>query len=456
MYRCRYSRNASLPSRLVETPPANIWEDSYLHQKGNSKTWSPQPDNLGYTKVKDFMSDNFQIWNEPLIQQMFHPQEARKILQIAIVDKGQPDCLTWDGTTDGNYTVKAGYQAIMEWEDNSDVDRASTSNQNTDNWKNLWKLNIPPKCSHIIWRILNEAIPTKANLFKRSIRCDPLCPMCHNHLETTDHIFLQCEWAKLVWFASPLTINLNHDPATSIKDWLTYQLLHLDTDCLEKVSAILYGIWYARNNQVFHEKRIPEWEISHKALAHLAEYQTHNIQSFPQHHPVTIDQNSHNTSWSPPSRGILKMNVDAHLSSDGRWFSGLILRRSDGSIVGAATRSHSGTNDAIFGEAMGLVDAIEMIKRHDITEVIIEMDNQTIVNAVKKKASIKKPWGFAVNQCINFLHDNPNSSMSWVSRKGNWVAHELAKWAELDTIRDWPNSVPHCIYPHILKVMRDL
>jgi hypothetical protein len=32
--------------------------------------------------------------------------------------------------------------------------------------------------------------------------------------------------------------------------------------------------------------------------------------------------------WASPSRGTLKMNVDAHLSSDGHWFSGLILRRS--------------------------------------------------------------------------------------------------------------------------------
>lgn len=93
----------------------NIWDDNWLHQKGNSKTWSPKPDNSCYTKVKDIMSNNYQIWDEPLVQQLFHPQEAQKILQISIVDKAQPDSLTWDGTPDGNYTVRAGYQAIMEW-----------------------------------------------------------------------------------------------------------------------------------------------------------------------------------------------------------------------------------------------------------------------------------------------------------------------------------------------------
>jgi hypothetical protein len=76
-------------------------------------------------------------------------------------------------------------------------------------------------------------------------------------------------------------------------------------------------------------------------------------------------------------------------------------------------------NDAIFGEALGLADAVDMVERYGITEVIFEMDNQTIVNAEKRRARIRKPWGLAVNRCINFLHDNPNSSMSWVSRKGN-------------------------------------
>jgi ribonuclease HI len=225
---------------------------------------------------------------------------------------------------------------------------------------------------------------------------------------------------------------------------------------MEEVSAILYGIWYTRNTHIFQGKNIHVWEVSQKALAQLVNYQSHNINNSPQHHHVTIDQNSHNISWSPPPRGTLKMNVDAHLSSDGRSFSGLVLRQSDGSVVGAATRSHLGTNDAVVREALGLIDAIETIKRLGLTDIIIEMDNQTIVNAVKNRASIKKSWGSAVNQCINFLKDNPNSSLSRVSRKGNQVAHDLAKWAEFDNIRDWAVSVPRCIKPYILKDIRGL
>jgi hypothetical protein len=52
--------------------------------------------------------------------------------------------------------------------------------------------------------------------------------------------------------------------------------------------------------------------------------------------------------------------VDVHCLGDGHWSFGLLLRRSDGSTVGAATRSLKGSVEATFGEALSLNDAIDM------------------------------------------------------------------------------------------------
>ncbi|MCI52749.1 hypothetical protein A2U01_0073995, partial [Trifolium medium] len=41
-----------------------------------------------------------------------------------------------------------------------------------------------------------------------------------------------------------------------------------------------------------------------------------------------------NNSWNPPPSNFLKLNVDAHLSDDGRWGFGMILRRDDGRCIG--------------------------------------------------------------------------------------------------------------------------
>jgi hypothetical protein len=89
------------------------------------------------------------------------------------------------------------------------------------------------------------------------------------------------------------------------------------------------------------KQQIPHAEVSNKSLAQLMKYQRHSTIPGKAQHRSQTDCSSNNNSRSSPLREALKINVDAHLRSDGQWFSGLILRRSDGSIVGAATRSHA-------------------------------------------------------------------------------------------------------------------
>ncbi|GAU48572.1 hypothetical protein TSUD_137570 [Trifolium subterraneum] len=145
----------------------NIWEDNWIHQKGNSNTWSKKPTDTEYIMVKDIMNSETQEWNDQVINEIFLPQEAQKIYQLPMIDRSQPDTLTWAYTMDGNYTVKTGYQAIIEWEGEKQQDRACSSNIDYEHWNMLWKLKVPPKQSHLIWRILNGALPLKANLLKK-------------------------------------------------------------------------------------------------------------------------------------------------------------------------------------------------------------------------------------------------------------------------------------------------
>ncbi|KAK2383909.1 hypothetical protein QL285_071317 [Trifolium repens] len=182
----------------------------------------------------------------------------------------------------------------------------------------------------------------------------------------------------------------------------------------------------------------------------LREYQLTNAIQPSLRRPNVPENNNHNIIWNPPSRRFMKINVDAHVLRDGRCFSGMILRRWDGSTVGIATRAHQFVTDALEGEALGLSDAIDMVESYNSTDVIFELDNQVIVRAVQRRSQIRRQWGHAVQRCINFIKRNPRSSISWVSRKGNRVAHVLARWAENNHIGDWPNWVPYCIHNHVL------
>ncbi|PNX92881.1 ribonuclease H [Trifolium pratense] len=191
--------------------------------------------------------------------------------------KTHPDTLTWDGTQDGNYTMKSGYHAIMHW--NNQSNNATSSNNSKEIWKVLWDLK---------------------------------------------------------------------------------------------------------------EKILPSQEISTIALNQLYEYQTHGDVKIQNPRAMT-NSGSNDNCWSPPLRGTLKINVDGHLSGDGHWFTRM---------------------------------------------VIIEMNSQLLVNAVKGKTLIRKNWGCVVRRCIKLLEDNPNIDIRWVKRSTNRVAHDMANCAEIDSNRE--------------------
>ncbi|PNY14017.1 cytochrome p450 [Trifolium pratense] len=254
----------------------------------------------------------------------------------------------------------------------------------------------------------------------------------------------------MVWFASSLTLNLDLNHLTDLYDWITFMTNNTDKECMEKICAIIYEIWNARNIFVFQEKNIPLQEISNTAFKRLHEYQAHGENHIP-NQSTKPKGCSNNISWSPPLRGILEANVDAHQSSDGHWFSGMVLRRSDGSAIGAATRAHKGLFDVTTREALGLNATLDWIEKLEERQVILEMDSQIIITAIKGKAEIRKGWGGVVRRCITFLESNPNSDIRWVQRGANRVAHELAKWVEFEPNSEWSNCVPMCIWPLIQK-----
>jgi hypothetical protein len=142
-------------------------------------------------------------------------------------------------------------------------------------WKKLWKLHVPPKQTHFLWRILNNALPVKENLTKRGVRCNPLCSLCNEKIETIDHIFLKCEWTRQVWFSSPLTINFTHLKLKHFPDWLDYMIDNTTKENMQTISTILYSIWIARNDREFNEKNLPPIEMVNRALKTLHEFQAH-------------------------------------------------------------------------------------------------------------------------------------------------------------------------------------
>ncbi|CAJ2655982.1 unnamed protein product [Trifolium pratense] len=142
-----------------------------------------------------------------------------------------------------------------------------------------------------------------------------------------------------------------------------------------------------------------------------------------------------NICLSPPPSNFLKLNVDAHLSDDGRWAFGMILRRDDGRCVGAEMRICFGTHDAAMAEATGLLEALYWVDRNHLSNTIIEIDGANIVHALNQRVFPRTDWGQVARTGARVLSRLNNVSVTWVNRKGNEAAHELARWALVEPNR---------------------
>lgn len=65
-------------------------------------------------------------WNGQMFDQLISPFMVQRIEAIPLCKTSQEDCVVWPRSSDGNYTVKSGYQLLGEMETR---EAASGSNQ---------------------------------------------------------------------------------------------------------------------------------------------------------------------------------------------------------------------------------------------------------------------------------------------------------------------------------------
>lgn len=115
------------------------------------------------------------------------------------------DKFIWHYDKLGMYSIKPGYK----WFQNLRLCISSASENMLEIlWTKTWKLNVPLKIRHFIWRVLKNILPSRLNLLNKGIDIIPSCPVCGRFQETVDRALSSCERAKLV-----LKIVLDEDQA---------------------------------------------------------------------------------------------------------------------------------------------------------------------------------------------------------------------------------------------------
>uniref|UniRef100_A0A7N2LZ18 Reverse transcriptase zinc-binding domain-containing protein n=1 Tax=Quercus lobata TaxID=97700 RepID=A0A7N2LZ18_QUELO len=101
------------------------------------------------------------------------------------------------GTTNTN-AFKSDYRLLSEA---AEKDNASTSNPEFKKkfWSGIWKLKIPGKVKHYLWKAYSNTLPTKQNLQKRKILNDSTFHLYSKENESSMHALWDCEKIQEVW-----------------------------------------------------------------------------------------------------------------------------------------------------------------------------------------------------------------------------------------------------------------
>nr|POE73951.1 putative ribonuclease h protein [Quercus suber] len=137
-------------------------------------------------------------WNTNLIDLCFYPPEAILIKSLPLCSTPQPDTLVWRPEKSGCYSVKSGYKLLCELPI-PDLNRLQVPVSSQGFWKCIWKLNVPGKIKHFLWRACSNSLPTKENLLKRKILQESSCPRCSVASESVVHALWSCDCIRVIW-----------------------------------------------------------------------------------------------------------------------------------------------------------------------------------------------------------------------------------------------------------------
>ncbi|XP_058776557.1 uncharacterized protein LOC131650867 [Vicia villosa] len=273
-------------------------------------------------------------------------ERIKKKIHLPLI--AEEDNLIWKELANGQLNLKYAYRFFQ----------ASTP---TASWKTFqWSPNVPPSQSMIVWRLINNKIPTDENMSIRGFAFPSICNLCNSNQETSQHLFFDCVYVRKIWAWLNGVIG-THLQIHSIKDY--YALV--STSSSPQVGVVLttcfinvfVQVWKARNLARINPSRL----IRH------------------------ID-----VLWSPPPVGWIKRNIDGVATGSPSISScGGIFRDHMGDHIGSFC-NFLGEGISELAEYSGVMVAIEKAQDCGWQKLWLESDCIIVVNSFSNSYLV--PW----------------------------------------------------------------
>ncbi|XP_050273143.1 uncharacterized protein LOC126716155 [Quercus robur] len=291
------------------------------------------------------------------------------------------DSLQWAFSKNGFFSLKSAY-LLARGLNPLNLDTVLVA------W--VWKVEAFPKIQFFLWLCLHNSVPTREVLDSRGLSLDPICSLCHQSIETIDHLLRGCEYARDFWQQLQFLNCMRETFNLPISEWLEASW-KVDRSCFKKSikdSVEFFSIG-------LHAK-LP------KAKSVIA------------------------VGWEKPPMGWAKLNSDrSAFGNTGRAGGGSVIRDHDGHWLKGYARPLGCTNSCM-AELWALRDGLLIAKEMGINNLIIELDALSVVLLMNNNTAnlLMKPL---LTDCKNLVREISNKQIVHIYREANQCADALAK-----------------------------
>ncbi|KAK9950806.1 hypothetical protein M0R45_006274 [Rubus argutus] len=277
----------------------------------------------------------------------------------------------------------------------------------------------------------SNATSTFLNLFRKRLSTSPLCPICLSCEESMEHILLLYPWVELVWFGSPVGLQINKSKVSTLDKWVLDLLASSESKddrgrVLTMVGFFCWAIWKARCSFVYQGMEVCPTKIISTALALLNEFQFARCII---HDPIisVIVEVNH---WVPPPNSYTKVNCDAAWNANTcRAGLGILIRDCSGSLVGGLTRPNS-CGSVLIVESEAILEGMKLAKELNVSKLVVESDSKVVIANLRQSSSTVNWRICPIIRAIRLLGSSfHHIRWDWIPREENRAAHVAASLA---------------------------
>lgn len=283
---------------------------------------------------------------------------------------------------------------------------------------------------------------------------DNNCIFCQNKVESTYHLFFECEYEKAIWNLPPMAsqgviLNSNITNKSFLDHYNEWRTGNLQSISMALAVTKCWFIWKERCLRVFENKCITPEQLAQDIIRHYAYWHPDN--KIRNTETINMIKNQ-NTNWTLPSINTNKLNCDASwLSEVTNAGFGFVLRNWT-RIFQATEIRCCRTFSAEETELVSLLKATQWAIRNNIQNLVIKGDNLASIRFLQGKDSSVQWQSQAILEEVKSLTEHLVSFLGfhYVDRRENKVADLLAKKGRTSiNTTSWNLQAPSFLIPAI-------